>query len=89
MMDLPLLCLSDLHRHPLMGKIWGRQVLQRGFVHLSAHKREAALLPQHWPDFRTQVCGQGVMPELLEGSFRETGSEPLGGSVSISVCQKN
>lgn len=53
------------------------------------HTREAALLPKHWPDCRTQVYGQGVKPELLEGSFRETGSDPVGGGVSVSVCQRN
>lgn len=89
MMDLPLLCLSGLHWHPLVRKLWWRKALQGGFAHLSAHKREAALLPKHWPDFRTQVYGQGVKPERLEGTFRETESDPVRGGVSISVCQRN
>lgn len=88
-MGLPLLWLSDLHWHPSVRKPWWRKVPQEGFVHLSAHKREAASLPKHWPDFRTHVCGQGIKPELQEGSFRETGSNPVGGGVSISVCQRN
>lgn len=89
MMDLPLVWLSDLHQHPLVRKLWWRKVLQGGFVHLSAHKREAALLPKYWADFRTQVYGQEVKPELLQGSFMETGSDPVGRGMSISVCQRN
>lgn len=79
MTDLPLVWHSDLHPQPLVKKLWWRGVLQGGCVHLTTHKWETALLPEHWPDFSTRVCGQGVKPRLMKGCFRETGSDPVGG----------
>lgn len=64
-------------------------VLQGGFVHLTAHQWEKTLLPERWPDFSTCVCRQGVKPGVMEGCFGETGSDPVGGGLSISICQRN
>lgn len=69
MMDLPMLCLSGLHWHPLVRKLWWRKALHGGFAHLCTQEKLPCSLSTDLiaePRFMGRESSQSCWREVLE-----------------------